>query len=182
MRPVKINSDALAQPIIRGSNQVPPDSGTTPRAVFNPPNFVHLSSAVVGNPIQDTIGDFYKNLSTEVDPSGAGSVVHELGHMMHYATSASDFYSLHSSQFTGPEGPELSARVSYYATTAPREFVAEVFMGLVYGRTFDDEVLAMYGAFGGPITSQVQAAVDKARRRGHDETVRVKAHKPKAKK
>ena len=30
-RPVKINSAALAQPIIRGRNQVPPDSGTTPR-------------------------------------------------------------------------------------------------------------------------------------------------------
>ena len=31
VRPVKISSEALAQPIIRGRNQVPPNSGTTPR-------------------------------------------------------------------------------------------------------------------------------------------------------
>ncbi|MEP7216420.1 MAG: hypothetical protein ABI782_09210 [Anaerolineaceae bacterium] len=157
------------------------DSGTTPRAVFNPPNFVHLSSSVVGNPIDSTIGDYYKNLSTELDPSGAGSVVHELGHMMHYATSASDFYSLHGTGFTA-EGDQISARVSAYANQAPREFVAEVFMGLVYGRTFDDEVLDMYAGFGAPITAEVQRAVDKARRKGDDETVRVKPGKPKTKK
>ncbi len=42
VRPVKISSDALAHPIIRGRNQVPPDSGTTPRLTNAAANFADL--------------------------------------------------------------------------------------------------------------------------------------------
>jgi hypothetical protein len=52
-------------------------------------------------------------------------------------------------------------------------------MGLVHGRTFDDEVLAMYAALGGPITAQVTAAVQKARGKGQTATTRTKAPEPK---
>ena len=141
------------------------ESSATPRAVFNPPNFVHLSSAVVGNPIDTDIGGMYKNLSTEMDPKGAASVVHELGHMMHFKTSASNFYSLHGTSFQGP-GLNIAAKVSAYAFGAPREFVAEVFMGLVYGQNFDDEILTMYAAFGGPISAKIQSRIDKAKTKG----------------
>jgi len=138
------------------------ESKATPRAVFNPPNFVHLSSAVVGNPIDSTIGEYYKNLSTELDPSGAASVVHELGHMMHFKASPSNFYSLHGTSFQGAGG-NIAAKVSAYAFGAPREFVAEVFMGLVYGQNFDDEILTMYAAFGGAISGKIQGRIDKAK-------------------
>ena len=73
-------------------------------------------------------------------------------------------------------------QLSAYANQAQREFVAEIFMGLVYGGTFDDEVLDMYGGLGAPITAEVHRAVDKARRKGDDETIRVKSGKPKVKK
>ena len=146
------------------------ESKSTPRAVFNPPNFVHLSSAVVGNPIDSTFGDgtgkdFYKNLSTELDPSGSASVVHELGHMMHYTSSPSNFYSLHGTSFQG-QGGNIAAKVSAYAFGAPREFVAEVFMGLVYGKNFDDDVLTMYASFGGAMSGKIQARINKAKAKG----------------
>lgn len=141
------------------------ESKSTPRAVFNPPNFVHLSPAVVGNPIDTVLGDYYKNLSTELDPGGAASVVHEMGHMMHFTTSPSSFYSLHGTSFQGAGG-NIAAKVSAYAFGNPREFVAEVFMGLVYGKNFDDEILAMYAAFGGPMSNKIQGRIDKAKRKG----------------
>jgi hypothetical protein len=141
------------------------EAKSTPRAVFNPPNFVHLSSAVVGNPIDTVLGDVYKNLSTELDPSGAASVVHELGHMMHFKASASNFYSLHGAAFQG-NGGNIAARVSAYAFGAPREFVAEVFMGLVYGQNFDDEILQMYAAFGGAMSGKIQGRITKALAKG----------------
>jgi hypothetical protein len=134
------------------------ENGGTPRAVFNPPNFVHLSPSVVGNPIDTQFGGVFKNLSTELDPEGPASVVHELGHMMHYHSSPSTFYGLHSADFKRAGG-DVAMKVSSYASGNPREFVAEVFMGLVYGRTFDDDVIAMYRDFGGPISMKIEATL-----------------------
>lgn len=145
------------------------DSGSTPRAVFNPPNFVHLSPAVVGNPIDRVLnsgsGDFYQNLSTELDPDGAASVVHELGHMMHFTKEPGKFFGLHGAGFN-LAGGNIAAKVSGYASGNPREFVAEVFMGLVHGLNFDDEILAMYADFGGPISDRIEARIAKARAKG----------------
>ncbi len=140
------------------------ESGSTPRAVFNPPNFIHLSPAVVGNPIDTTLGESYKNLSTELDPEGPATVIHEMGHMMHYHSSPSNFYGLHGAGFT-QDGDRISAKVSGYANGAPREFVAEVFMGLVYGRTFDDEILEMYTAYGGPISAKITSNIERIKKK-----------------
>lgn len=140
------------------------ESSATPRAVFNPPNFIHLSPAVVGNPIDTTLGDSYKNLSTTLDPEGPATVVHEMGHMMHYHSSPSNFYGLHGAGFT-QDGDRISAKVSGYANGAPREFVAEVFMGLVYGRTFDDEILEMYAAYGGPISAKITSNIERIKKK-----------------
>jgi len=129
----------------------------TPRAVFNPPNFIHLSSAIVGNPIDDMRGGAaYYTLSSNLDPQGPATVVHELGHLMHYQTSAENFFGLQSASH---RLPMLAQKVSTYATNSPREFVAEVFLGLVYGKSFDDDVLDMYSALGGPISPQISAAL-----------------------
>lgn len=128
----------------------------TPRAVFNPPNFIHLSPAVVGNPIDEKKGgqDFY-TLSSNLDPEGPGTVVHEMGHLLHYQASAENFFGLQSASH---RQPMIARKVSTYATNSPREFVAEVFLGLVYGKDFDDDVLQMYTALGGPTSPKVAAA------------------------
>ena len=131
--------------------------GGTPRAVFNPPNFIHLSSAVVGNPIDDTKGgDTLYTLSSQLDPEGPATVVHEMGHLLHHQTSASNFYGLQSASH---RQPMVARKVSTYATNNPRELVAEVFLGLVYGKSFDDDVIEMYNAFGGPMSTKITGQI-----------------------
>jgi hypothetical protein len=129
----------------------------TPRAVFNPPNFIHLSSAIVGNPNDSKKGGAnYEQLSVQLDPQGAGTVVHEMGHLMHFTSSASNFYSLQSAQL---KTSAVASKVSTYAAGNPREFVAEVFLGLVYGKSFDDDVIQMYNTFGGPMSAKIGAQI-----------------------
>ena len=43
---------------------------------------------------------------------------------------------------------------------AIREFVAEVFLGLVYGRPFDDPTLAMYRGLGGMLIGAARHAAE----------------------
>ena len=43
---------------------------------------------------------------------------------------------------------------------AIREFVAEVFLGLVYGRPFDDPTLAMYRGLGGMLIGAARDAAE----------------------
>jgi hypothetical protein len=121
-----------------------------PRAVFNAPNFVYLRGDIVNNPIDSTVGENFKNLSTKLEiegePTGVPSIVHELGHMLHYTQSPAKFFGLDmASHNTG-----VAQEVSGYATNNPREFVAEVFLGKIYGQTFSDKVQETYKAFGGP--------------------------------
>lgn len=131
--------------------------GGTPRAVFNPPNFIHLSSAIVGNPIDDKKGgESFQTLSSNLDPEGPATVVHEMGHLMHFQSSASNFYSLQSASH---RQPMVARKVSTYATNSPREFVAEVFLGLVYGKAFDDDVIQMYQGLGGPMSDKIAAQI-----------------------
>lgn len=131
--------------------------GGTPRAVFNPPNFIHLSPAVVGNPIDEKKGgDNYYTLSSNLDPEGPATVIHELGHLLHYQSSSENFFGLHGASH---RQPMIARKVSTYATNAPREFVAEVFLGLVYGKSFDDDVIQMYNGFGGPTSAKIAAQI-----------------------
>jgi hypothetical protein len=130
-------------------------AGSTPRAVFNAPNFIHLRGDTVKNPIDEKIDGQWKNLSTQIeesegDASGAPSVVHEMGHMMHYRNAPGKFLGLHGTTFTGVNGNLASTEVSAYGSN-PREFVAEVFLGLIYGKNFSDDVLRMYRDLGGAI-------------------------------
>ena len=41
-----------------------------------------------------------------------------------------------------------------YAAQNPREFIAEVFLGLVYGNNYSPDVLEMYDGLGGPSRAQ----------------------------
>ena len=54
------------------------------------------------------------------------------------------------------EEEDIAARVSRYATTNPTEFVAETFTGLMSGRTYDAEVMALYQRYRGPEVPSVQ--------------------------
>jgi hypothetical protein len=131
------------------------------RAVFIPPDFMHLSSEVIGTPDMtmvknpDTGKDEYKFSSTGFDPSGVASIVHEFGHAIHFVTAPSKYHGLWGTSFAGkaPSGKLWAdiakVQVSDYGTK-PREFVAEVFLGLIYGKTYSEDVMTMYRAFGGP--------------------------------
>ncbi|MFH8477099.1 glycosyltransferase, partial [Streptomyces sp. NPDC018000] len=133
--------------------------GRLQRAEYLAPNAVIASPDVVGNPLTNKLaGNRYRYLSTELDPSGVGTMVHELGHFLHYANARAQYHDLAFTQFAGRSGQDgdavphqaLALGVSAYAAGNPREFVAEVFTGLVYGKPFSPEVMRMYHGLGGP--------------------------------
>lgn len=136
------------------------------RAIFVPPDFLHLSSEVIGTPDlsmvkNPTTGkEEYKFSSTGFDPSGVASIVHEFGHALHFTWAPSKYHGLWGTSFTGKtaSGKQSSqvanSEVSQYGGK-PREFVAEVFLGLVYGKEYSDDVMQMYRAFGGPLPPSV---------------------------
>jgi len=120
----------------------------TQRAEFIPTDNVVASPEGVGNPLTKSADPNYF-LSTQVDPDGTGTMVHELGHFLHYQLSRGRYHDLNFTQFAPGKGATARS-VSGYATESPREFVAEVFLGRVYGRTFSDAAMEMYEALGGP--------------------------------
>ncbi|MFG3468542.1 glycosyltransferase [Streptomyces sp. NPDC047982] len=133
--------------------------GRLQRAEYLAPNAVIASPDIVGNPLTNKLaGNRYRYLSTELDPSGVGTMVHELGHFLHYVNARAQYHDLAFTQFTGRSGQDgdavphqaLALGVSAYAAGNPREFVAEVFTGLVYGKPFSPEVMRMYHGLGGP--------------------------------
>jgi hypothetical protein len=107
-------------------------SGALAAAIMQIPNTIHINSNVLHNPAVDN------GLSVRVDPSGIATIVHELGHFMHYQNSPEKFTGLTMAGFKGtaPDGTPwqsyVSEFVSQYGSNNPREFVAEVFVGLVY--------------------------------------------------
>ena len=127
------------------------------RAVYIAPDFLHLSSEIIGTPdvtqVENPVtkAKEYKFSSTQWDPSGVATIVHEFGHALHYANAPGKFHGLWGTAFATPEQTKLArAEVSEYGNK-PREFVAEVFLGLVYGKNYSDDVLKMYKAYGGII-------------------------------
>ena len=128
------------------------------RAEYIAPGTVIAGPEVVHNPLLRPGPDGKQHyLSSELDPSGVGTMVHELGHFMHYANSPALYHELSFTEFAGHavhDGTpvphrQVAASVSGYAYGNPREFVAEVFTGLVYGRQFDENVLSLYRGLGG---------------------------------
>ena len=90
---------------------------------------------------------------------------HELGHLVHHK-SISNFDELAKVEELKERGKEISplvkefttdkthqataGKVSNYAKESPLEFVAETFAGLLDGKTYSDDVMALYKKYGGP--------------------------------
>jgi hypothetical protein len=128
-------------------------------AIYIPPGFFAVSSQNVGNPKVDKVGNDLKFLSAALGPQDAmvHTIVHELGHALHYHESRKAFYNLSFSDFTGKASTGdmrtdlVATEVSHYASNNPREMVAEVFLGkIIGGRTYSKDIMDMYKAFGGP--------------------------------
>lgn len=133
--------------------------GKLNRAEYIPPDAVVASPEIMDNPLDNRMADGRPTyLSTEVDPSGVGTMVHELGHFLHYHQNQRRFHDLVGTQFAGSTGGRhhgnAALSVSAYAAQNPREFIAEVFLGRVYGRDYPEDVMEMYHAFGGPEPSE----------------------------
>jgi hypothetical protein len=90
---------------------------------------------------------------------------HELGHLVHNK-SISNYDELAKVEELKERGKEISplvkefttdkahqataGKVSDYAKKSPLEFVAETFAGLLDGKTYSDDVMALYKKYGGP--------------------------------
>jgi hypothetical protein len=78
-------------------------------------------------------------------------VYHEIGHALHRRRYRVGWrwWSASSKPLRDSERA-IAERVSRYATEDTGEFIAEVFAGLLCGRTFDDEVVRLYRDLKGP--------------------------------
>lgn len=77
----------------------------------------------------------------------AAVCVHEIGHILHEMADEAFFWSPAANAMTPGA---LGGQVSMYAGNNVKEFVAEVFTGLVYGDVFDIAVMQAYRAYSGP--------------------------------
>ena len=90
---------------------------------------------------------------------------HELGHTRHQESTTNyklmkkieEYVDLGekpseiSEEFASNKSIQATAKkVSEYASESPAEFVAETFAGLLEGKTYSDDVMALYKKYDGP--------------------------------
>jgi len=75
------------------------------------------------------------------------TTIHEIGHILHERVLGDDFFAK-GSMIQGK--PVNGAKVSVYASGTKKEFVAEVFAGLIIGMKFPAEVMEEYKSYRGP--------------------------------
>ncbi len=77
---------------------------------------------------------------------------HEVGHSLHakrFLTTSTES-NLRNHHFYGEQLEQFKKEVGKYATTNGMEFVAEVFAGMVHGKTYSDRVMMVYKSLHGP--------------------------------
>ena len=79
---------------------------------------------------------------------GSVTCIHEIGHLLHAHARGDEFHDP-ASNLTGGAAA-TAGQVSGYAGMNKKEFVAEVFAGLMVGRTFPTAVMTEYMTYGGP--------------------------------
>jgi hypothetical protein len=77
-------------------------------------------------------------------------VTHEIGHWLHHMTFPGTFHSLNAVKLTPEQVGIIKDEVSERAATDPHEFVAEVYAGMVHGKTYSRQIRDWYNEFGGP--------------------------------
>ena len=91
-------------------------------------------------------------------------IYHELGHCNH-AAICKDYHKMGklkelgfvvdksiTKEFLNTKSiQETASKVSDYAKESPAEFIAETFAGLIEGKTYSNDVMALYKKYGGPI-------------------------------
>ena len=90
------------------------------------------------------------------------AIMHELGHHAHAMANPKKFADAASQKLLDKYAArltELMPKVSRYAATDPREFVAEVFAGMQNGYKYSGDVLDLYKELGGPIGAVRQRTV-----------------------
>lgn len=91
---------------------------------------------------------------------------HEQGHLLH-SKICSNYHKMSKPEEFAKRGEEISeitkeflnskeiqataGNVSNYAKASPLEFVAETFAGLLDGKKYSDDVMALYKKYGGPV-------------------------------
>lgn len=78
-------------------------------------------------------------------------IAHEMGHALHLQSIGTSAYK--KEHLLTDTEKNIATTISDYATTNSHEFVAEVFADLLNGKTFSDDVMALYKKYGGPILS-----------------------------
>ena len=82
---------------------------------------------------------------------GHVTCLHELGHALHAMNMGEDFLATNANGgVTGAPTGGMAVQVSMYAGNSKKEFVAEVFAGMMIGRTYSSGVMAEYHSYNGP--------------------------------
>lgn len=90
----------------------------------------------------------------------AGVLIHELGHVVLHPLTQDKIVAWAEDRLSKDapvsvdDAPEVARKVGRYASTSPFEFLAEVFAGLVTGRTFDEDVMKFYRWLGGKVPTK----------------------------
>ncbi len=112
-------------------------------ATWNPIAFVILgSAALVGGRADALSATGFGGLDKPTI-----TTIHEIGHILHERSSGDAFWAT-GSIIAGKA--DSAGRVTGYAAQNKKEFVAEVFAGLIIGKEFGGDVLDEYQRYNGP--------------------------------
>ena len=101
----------------------------------------------LGNPMSLPVGMATVHGLGSTSKYVAAVCVHEIGHILHEMADEAFFWSAAANALT--PGP-LGGQVSMYAGNNVKEFVAEVFTGLIFGDVFSLAVMQAYRGYSGP--------------------------------
>lgn len=77
------------------------------------------------------------------------AIIHEVGHAAHFKNDPTLYRRSAKRQFSPVVSRVVEREVSGYATDNGREFVAEVFAGILGGKTYPKRIMQLYKAYGG---------------------------------
>lgn len=97
--------------------------------------------------LQNGRADALSAVITPGHTKGSITCIHEIGHCLHAHARGDDFFDPTANLVGGPVNAGL---VSGYAGMNRKEFVAEVFAGMMVGRHWPRVVMDEYMAYGGP--------------------------------